>query len=146
MTINVGVVGSRKFSNLQFVRDVVKAVGEVELVMIISGGAAGVDKTAVEAAQDNGYWWREYPVGPTASYGEFVYKAHERNTKIAKDSDVLIAFWDEKSTGTWDTIQKAMKEEECSVYVLTEAMKPKMTIRPHRHELVEEAIWRVMNE
>jgi hypothetical protein len=42
---------------------------------------------------------------------------HALNTLIAEHSDVIIAFWDRQSTGTKDTIDKAIAQSKKSVYI-----------------------------
>jgi hypothetical protein len=77
-------------------------------VTIISGGADGADKLGEKFAADSeggikcqihlANWDTEGKVaGP------------RRNTRIVNDSDIVLAFWDGKSRGTKDTIDKAVK-------------------------------------
>lgn len=74
--------------------------------VVVTGGADGVDKEAIAAAHEvflsvEIHWpdWDAYgkAAGPM------------RNTKIVKDCDELVAFWDGSSSGTADVIGKAQR-------------------------------------
>jgi hypothetical protein len=81
-------------------------------VQVISGGARGVDKRAEEVARRLGYpepivfkpKWRR-PNGKTN-----MNAGKERNTKIINNADYVIAFWNNKSRGTKDSIMKAWRK------------------------------------
>ena len=63
-------------------------------VIIISGGARGVDRTAVDTAKKRGMTCIEYPA-QWYMYGKRA--AAIRNKKIADDSELMVAFWDVSS-------------------------------------------------
>lgn len=91
----VAIVGSRKYPYLQ---DVVSYVMKLpQSTIIVSGGAEGVDKTAVETARQRNMQvliffpdWIKY--GRGAGY--------KRNILIIQACDRLVAFWHEQSRGT----------------------------------------------
>ena len=99
----IAIVGSRKFSNLQWVRKFVQLLPINSIV--ISGGASGVDFTAeAEARQRNMYrivfhagWWTDDKKGA----------GFQRNSWLVDYADSVIAFWDGSSRGTNDSITKA---------------------------------------
>lgn len=108
------VVGSRDYAHLNFVAHFVEtfAVQPVPLAAqilprrlptIVSGGARGVDETAVEAAICSGLETKVFPAdwskGPSAGF--------TRNELIVDYSDFVVAFWDGVSRGTLDTIRRA---------------------------------------
>ena len=78
---------------------------------VISGGARGVDSMAEEAARMSGVKVRVYR--PESEKGRgFAARAMARNSRIVKQSDMIIAFYDPrklKSPGTADTVAKAVK-------------------------------------
>jgi hypothetical protein len=78
------------------------------LAGITSGGAAGADALAEDAAKMMEVPFKEYPVrsGP----GAFASRAFARNSQIVAKSDRLIAFFAPGllSRGTQDTIRKAL--------------------------------------
>lgn len=96
----VGVVGSREYPFLQDVRDYVMSLPRA--TWIVSGGAIGVDRCAVETAKSRSM--RTFEILPD-------YQAHgedapwKRNQKIASSCDRLVVFWDGVSTGTLSTIR-----------------------------------------
>lgn len=99
------VVGSRDFPNLALVRDFVRVAPRD--VVILSGGARGVDKTAYECALGYGLEAREIP----ADWETFGKKAgFIRNAEIVKEADVVFAFWDGQSRGTKHTIDLAVRK------------------------------------
>lgn len=115
--MNLGIVGSRTFNDYEKFLDAVNLLGEATNIdKIVSGGAKGADSLAERYAD---YWmipkeifkpdWKKY--GKAAGF--------LRNTDIVANSDVILAFWDGKSRGTKDTIDKAarMKRPTLIIYV-----------------------------
>lgn len=110
--MKVAIVGSRNFSALSLVSDFVSALPED--FVIVSGGAAGVDRTAENAAKKRGMKTEIY----LADWNRLGKAAGMiRNTDIVKACDILIAFWDGKSRGTQDSIIKACKAKK-HVYII----------------------------
>lgn len=108
--MRIAIVGSRKYL---YLKKIVKLVDNIkaEKPVIVSGGAPGPDSYAEMLANS-----RELPVDiyPVNRHGikpndrkEFAIRAKERNTSIVENSDIVVAFWDGKSKGTLDTINKA---------------------------------------
>lgn len=103
--VNVAFVGSREFKFLPLVFQTMKRVGPCR---VISGGARGVDRAAESAADALGYPtnimkadWNKYgkSAGP------------KRNYEMVQAADVAMVFWDGKSRGTRDFINKAIAKE-----------------------------------
>jgi len=105
----VALVGSRNINDMDFVERqffwVLRKEGvDVDDVVIVSGGATGVDTLAQRIARKYGLtivihypqWWRfGKAAGPM------------RNAKIVKDADVVLAIRTAVSKGTDDLIRKA---------------------------------------
>ena len=127
--INIGIVGYRKYKNIEKVRWVVdqciQKYGK-DHIRIVSGGAQGADTHGKTVALEKGLQYREYNPAHT-KWNEYSGKPKEwygkeynvgyffvRNTFIAEDSDILFAFIPEghKSNGTMDTVGKAKKLEK----------------------------------
>lgn len=111
--VRVAIVGSRGFHKLRDVADYVN--GLPQEVIIVSGGAAGVDSTAERTAREREMKvlifrpnWKEFgrAAGPM------------RNREIVQSSEAVVAFWDGKSLGTRNTIElaKRMKKPITIVY------------------------------
>lgn len=102
--MRIAIVGSRDYLNLDEVRDYVNSLPDDTI--IITGGAKGVDKAAELAACARGL---------TVVIHEAEWNKHGkaagpiRNTVIVNDCDKLVAFWDEQTPGTKDSISKAAK-------------------------------------
>ena len=104
---NIGIVGSRTFTNREKAFLVMAKLSElrgISIASIISGGAKGADSIAEEYAKSNRIPikihradWKKY--GKIAGF--------IRNAYIINDSDIIVAFWDMKSRGTLDDIEKA---------------------------------------
>lgn len=101
--MKIAIVGSRNFTNYEFAKRFLLEFIQQEDV-IISGGAKGADTIAEQFADELGNEkiiykpdWDKY--GKSAGM--------IRNGKIVEDCDYVIAFWDNKSRGTADTIRKA---------------------------------------
>lgn len=100
--MKIAIVGSRDYPNMEKVIEYVKGLDKDTVV--VSGGARGVDTTAVLAAKNFGLKFEEYP----ADWGKYGLRAgYIRNTTIVEESDKVVAFWDGHSKGTKDTIDKA---------------------------------------
>jgi hypothetical protein len=101
--MRIGVVGARSRTDshpVYAVLDLFVQRGDT----IISGGAVGVDMMVAEYARARGLEFVEHlPQGDEFHKNPYL----ERNTKIAEDCEILIAFPAKDSHGTWDTITKA---------------------------------------
>ncbi len=107
----IAIVGSRGYRDLVGVRAYVRQLYEQLLgkglhLVILSGGAKGVDRAAVAAAHEVGAGWE---VRRPDRFGgkPFWVAAFERNSEIVEECHHLVAFWDGFSNGTEDTIEKA---------------------------------------
>lgn len=113
--MNLGVVGSRTFSNKWLIFEYIyifKTAYEVlfnEKIEIVSGGANGADSLAEKVALTSGI-----PVKIFKSDWEKHGKAAGfiHNQQIVDNSDMIVAFWDGESKGTKDTIDKAKKAKK----------------------------------
>ena len=124
--INIGIVGSRKYTNInkveKAIEQCIQKYGQDNLC-IVSGGAEGADTHGRMVALQKGLKyieynprhtkWNEHSGKPKEWYAQpyHVGNFFERNTFIAEDSDILFAFIPEghKSNGTMDTVGKAKK-------------------------------------
>ncbi len=117
--MKIGIVGSRTFPQPKiiewFIRDLPKGVS------IVSGGARGADTAAAEYARKNGLAVEEiFPnLEGCNERHEYVKRYYERNQRIADGCDMLVAFSEKESGGTFDTVKRAVK-----------AGKPVKIIRP----------------
>ena len=123
--IKIGIVGSRIYRNRLPVEaamdECIKKYGKD--ICIISGGAIGADRLGRIVALDKNLKyieynpaheaWNEYSGKPKEFYGKpyNVKNFFERNSFIAEDCDLLLAFIPagHVSNGTNDTIGKARK-------------------------------------
>jgi len=107
--VRIGIIGSRKFGDLTRVTKLIEILYDLHgsSLVIVSGGAAGVDSTAEKAAKDRGITTKIFL---PKSGKPFVVAAMARNTEIVEYSDKIFAFWSCKatSTGTVDTMYKAL--------------------------------------
>lgn len=116
----VAIVGSRGYPDLAQVRAFVRAlpVGTT----IVSGGARGVDQEAVLAAAARGLKTIVFP----ANWEKYGKKAgFLRNAEIVALVDEIVAFWDSRSRGTADTIDRANKAgKPVRIFVNAQIDKP----------------------
>lgn len=124
--MRVIIAGGRHFEDYKLLKfkcnEILKNV--IEEILIVSGGAKGADTLAIKYAKEKGYKFKVYEAdwdnisipGAVASQrkgsDEFynVYAGKERNIKMAKNADCLIAFWDGKSRGTEHMIDVARQK------------------------------------
>lgn len=105
--MKIAIVGSRDFPQLklveQFISDLPKGI------TLVSGGAKGVDATAREMAEKYGFDFIEHlpNLDGCNERLEFTMKYYDRNQRVIDDADMLVAFTEKESGGTWDTIKRA---------------------------------------
>ena len=123
--INIGIVGSRMYTNKAAVQEAVdKCIAKYgNDIRITSGGARGADYLGRVVALEKGLKyveynpaheaWNEYSGKPKEFYGKpyHVSNFFQRNSFIAEDCQLLLAFIPAGhiSNGTNDTISKAKK-------------------------------------
>lgn len=109
--MKIGVIGSRTITNINLENYIPEETTE-----IISGGAKGVDTLAREYAIKHDLKKTEY----LPAYDLYGKSAPlKRNIEIINASDMIIAFWDEKSRGTKfviDNCEKMGKKYKVIIY------------------------------
>ena len=111
--IKVIIAGTRDFNDYAFLKKNVDYFLQginpnSEEIEIVSGNARGADKLGERYAKEHNLPVKLFPAnwdkyGKTAGY--------LRNQEMANYSDLLIAFWDEKSKGTKHMIDIAKKQD-----------------------------------
>ncbi len=99
----LAVVGSREFADLGRVRRFIASLPSG--LVVLSGGAPGVDRCANDAARDLGRPWLEY-FAEWDRDGRY-WAGRIRNQRVAERCDRMVAFWDGRSTGTQDAFTRA---------------------------------------
>jgi hypothetical protein len=98
----IAVIGSRKYPSAHAVKAFVEALSDDTIV--VSGGAAGVDTWAEEAARDRGLKTLVFH----ANWDGLGRKAGPiRNAEIIANADKVVAFWDRESRGTLNALVQA---------------------------------------
>jgi YspA, cpYpsA-related SLOG family len=109
--LRVAIVGSRGYSDLASVREYVRKLPTVTTV--VSGGAEGVDREAVETANWCGLAWHVF-IADWTKHGKSA--GAKRNAEIVAYCDRLVAFWDGRSKGTKITIDMAKRAgKQCEI-------------------------------
>jgi hypothetical protein len=105
----IAVVGSRTIKDYDFIKfnldNLLRPFQEQE-VAFVSGGAKGVDQLAERYAKENSYLTKIF-LPDWDKYGKSAGPI--RNQLIIEQADIVIAFWDGVSRGTWDSVTKAIK-------------------------------------
>lgn len=100
--MKIAVVGSRDFGRLDAVRQFVWE--QERTTVIVSGGASGVDETAIEEARRLGMPYEVH----LPDWQRFGRRAGAiRNQHIVDAAHEVVAFWDGKSRGTKITMDMA---------------------------------------
>lgn len=107
--MKLAIVGSRTFNDYKMLIhyiDVIIGENEWDEIIIISGGAQGADNLAKKYCEPNqsNIPYKEF----SANWDKYGKSAgFKRNQQIVDACDMVLAFWDGKSKGTQDTINKA---------------------------------------
>jgi len=128
VNMKVVIAGSREITNYELVRKKInEAIQEalLNVTMIISGGALGVDRLGEKWANENGIpidlnipdWENINVPGAVVKINKWgkPYNAragHMRNAIMADKADYLIAIWDGKSSGTNNMIKEMEKRNK----------------------------------
>jgi len=101
----VGVVGGRKFTERRYMEVV---LDRIKPTMIVSGGAKGADTLAYNYAVRRGITFVCHPpLEDEKRKLGYAGACNRRNLRIVEQSDVLVAFPDVDSKGTWHAIKLA---------------------------------------
>lgn len=108
LLLRIIIAGGRDFSNYDLLK---KTVTEFlsdhnDEPCIICGKARGADTLGEKFAKEQGCKIRYFPAD-WRTYGKAA--GFVRNIEMAENADVLIAFWDGKSSGTKHMIETAQK-------------------------------------
>lgn len=111
--IKVIIAGTRDFNDYAFLKKnldyFLQGINpNNEEIEIVSGNARGADKLGERYAKEHNLPVKLFP----ANWDKYGKRAgYLRNQEMANYSDVLIAFWDEKSKGTKHMIDIAKKQD-----------------------------------
>jgi predicted Rossmann fold nucleotide-binding protein DprA/Smf involved in DNA uptake len=100
--LKIAVVGSRGFRDTRLVD---RKLSEMKPALVISGGAKGADQLGETWARRNGIETLIFH----PDHKKYKHPYHHRNRLIAEACDVLVAFWDGRSSGTKYTIEYARR-------------------------------------
>lgn len=110
--MKIAIIGSRTFNNYELLRqslDEFSFEANVNISLIVSGGAKGADILGERYAQENNIEtmiflpdWEKH--GKSAGF--------IRNQFIINNADFAIAFWDGESKGTLSSINIAKKQKK----------------------------------
>ncbi len=111
------IAGTRTFSDYALLKEecdkLLADVKDTNSIVILSGAAKGADILGEQYAEERGFDLQRFP----ADWKNYAKAAGPiRNSLMAKRADGLIAFWDGKSKGTKDMIEKA---DKTGIYVKT---------------------------
>jgi hypothetical protein len=115
--LRIIIAGGRDFSNSKLIEDTLQKVttgmraGEVQ---IISGMARGADQLGYDIARLYGANIAQFPA-QWDTYGKSA--GYKRNTLMADNADMLLAFWDGSSKGTKHMIDIA-KSKDLVVHII----------------------------
>ena len=113
--MKVIIAGGREFSNFQLMFEKCEEIlKEIEDVEIVSGTARGADKMGEHYASLKKFDVKKFPADWN-KYGKAA--GYVRNKEMAEYADMLIAFWDGKSSGTKSMIDLAT-ERNLEVFVV----------------------------
>jgi len=102
------VAGSRDFKNYEQLKQKCDSLLSqkrlTHSIVIVSGTARGADQLGERYAAERGYRVERFPADWDR---DGIAAGPIRNSQMAAHADALVAFWDGKSRGTKDMIEKA---------------------------------------
>lgn len=101
--MRIAVIGSRRFADAALVARVMADYRD-RITLLVSGGAAGADTLGAEWAEAAGVPTRIFLPATRDRTGFFA-----RNRRIVEAAELVIAFWDGRSTGTAHTLDQARR-------------------------------------
>lgn len=111
--LKVIIAGGRDFDDEELMNESLHRFPGILFMELVCGRCdTGADAMGYTYFRSRGRTVHEFPADwkPADFGGRIDYTAGpRRNTEMAKFADVLIAFWDGKSKGTRDMINKALK-------------------------------------
>jgi len=115
----VGFVGARSYKNKDLVHNYINELDRD--VVVVSGGAYGVDSWSISRANFRGLSTKVYlpKLKYEMNYHERCDAYYRRNGLIVEDSDRIVAFINSSRGGTWNTINQA-RESGKPVTIVTE--------------------------
>lgn len=106
--LTVAVAGSRAFSDYEYLVQKLDSLRSdtPNIRQIVSGGAMGADRLGVRYAKEHHLLWKEMlPDWKTHGKRAGLLRNHD----IVNAADIVVTFWDGKSTGTAHTIDLAKR-------------------------------------
>jgi hypothetical protein len=105
MAFKVIIAGTRTFSNYDLLKEKCNAILQNKNdIEVVSGCARGADSLGEKYAKEKGFKLKLFP----ANWDKFGKLAGPyRNSEMANYADALICFWDGKSSGSKDMVDKA---------------------------------------
>lgn len=103
--MKVAIVGSRGFNDYSHLENFIDEAckkNNIEIELIISGGARGADALGEQYARDHHIETKIFPA-EWDKYGKSA--GFKRNVTIIENCDICFAFWDGQSHGTKHDIQ-----------------------------------------
>lgn len=99
--MRIAVIGSRSFSDKEKLNRTLSFFIKNKGDVVVSGGAIGADSLSAEWAKEHNFEVKEY-IPDWEKHGRGA--GFKRNAEIINDSDMVISFWDGKSSGTANSI------------------------------------------
>lgn len=118
--MKVAIIGSRNLNNLDLVWNTLVNLKDISVEEIISGGAKGADSLAEKYAKEKGIPIKIF-LPDYKRYGRGA--PIKRNEQIIDAAELVIAFWDGKSTGTKNAITLAQKYNKRILIIDTAASR-----------------------
>lgn len=104
------VAGSRNFNNYELLKEkcdcLLSLKRQTHSIVIVSGTARGADQLGERYAAERGYQVERFPAD-WKNDGKAAGPI--RNAQMAAYADALVVFWDGRSRGTRDMIERAEK-------------------------------------
>lgn len=109
--MKVAVIGSRTFNDYEKLK---QTLSLMTITLLISGGADGADKLGERYANEHGIPTKIF-LPDWDTHGRIA--GFLRNTDIINEAETVVAFWNQTSNGTRDSIDKAKKQNKKVIIV-----------------------------
>lgn len=117
--VHICVCGGRGYSDIEYAHECLDSIKHLywnKQITLHTGACKGADELAERYARDMHWVIESHPPDYKGFPGREKYAPLARNEEMAQKCDVVVAFWNGQSSGTYHMIASGFKEG-CDIHV-----------------------------